>query len=97
MFLFIISFFIIYWILSEYVIFSVLIRNWKKTKEDLISALGLLIIGPLLIGPYCVWQIIELIFDHTIWIKKTKERIENNVVNTLPKVLENYNEYFEKD
>ena len=85
MLLSIISFFITYWILSVCVILFILIRDWKETKEDLTTSLGLVIIGPLLMGPYFIWEIIiEPIFDHTIWIKKTKERIESNVVNTLP-------------
>lgn len=98
MFLSIISFFITYWILSDCVILFVLIRDWKETKEDLTTSVGLVIIGPLFIGLYFVWEIIiEPIFNHTIWLKKTKQRIENKVVDALPKALENYNEYFEKN
>lgn len=90
--------FISYWIITDCVILFVLIRDWKETKEDLTTALGLIIIGPLFIGLYLVWEIIiEPIFNHTIWIKKTKQRIENDVVDALPKTLKNYNEYFEKN
>lgn len=89
--------FIAYWIITDCVILFVLIRDWKETKEDLTTASGLIIIGPLFIGLYLVWEIIiEPIFNHTIWIKKTKQRIENDVVDALPKALKNYNEYFEK-
>ena len=94
----IISFFITYWIIAESAILFVLIKDWKETKEDLTTASGLVIIGPLLMAPYFIWEIIiEPIFEHTIWIKKTKQRLESNIMDALPKALKNYNEYFEKN
>ena len=89
--------FIAYWLVVTIGIIILEIIFGKELVEDLPTAIGLILIGPMLLLIYFAIEVGKPILNSTIWRDNTKKVTEETVSVSLSKVLKNYNKYFEKD
>ena len=88
--------FIAYWIVVTIGIIIVEIIFGKELVEDLPTAIGLILIGPMLLLIYFIIEAVKPILNRTIWHKRIKQKTDSFVVNNLPRIINSYNKYFKR-
>ena len=87
--------FIIYILISEYIIIKTTLETESKgTAIDITFLLIMIILAPAVIFFCTMYIILETILNRTIWKTKLMEQKEEIVSVELPKALEKYKNYF---
>lgn len=87
--------FIIYILISEYIIIKAALETESKgTTVDILFLLLMIILAPIIFFLAVMYIILEPILNRTIWKAKLMKQKEEIVSVELPKALEKYRNYF---
>lgn len=87
--------FIIYILISEYIIIKTTLElESKGTDEDIEFLLLMIFLAPVVFFLGVMYMILEPILNRTVWKEKLMEQNEEIVSKMLPDVLKKYKIYF---